>query len=110
MTETQHAGLPSAWERILQRYAAPEQAQSLLHDAWRYLASDSPEHVPAGQEAETLKNLVYAYVEPARREAALSELAVAAPARSKASSNAAAALLALGSAAVAGIALWRIRR
>jgi hypothetical protein len=65
--------LPIAWEQTLERYAAPGQAQAFLSDARRYLAAESGERVPSGREAENLRNLVYAYVEPAHRETALLE-------------------------------------
>ena len=102
--------LPPAWEDILKRYAAPSQAEAFLRDARRYLAPGSPERVAPAHEAETLRNLVYAYVEPAQREAALLELATVGGGFSRSTIGPLAGLLALGGAVLSALALKRIRR
>jgi hypothetical protein len=83
----------------------------LLLDASRYLSADAPERVPAGREAETLRNLLHVYLQPAEREAVLYELAVASlGAAPRDAAGTGAGLFALGSAAVLGLALARSRR
>lgn len=108
MTTRDQRTLPAGWEEILRRYAAQSQSEAFVRDARRYLAPGSPERATPAHEAETLRNLVYAYVEPTQREAALLELATAGSAPS--TTGPLAGLLALGGAAVVGLALRRIRR
>jgi hypothetical protein len=109
MTVSHNSGLPAAWTQVLER-RAPAVAQAFLADAHRYLADGGPERVPPGREAETLKNLVFAYMEPGQHDAVLYDLAVAALHQATPKPASVAGLVALGGAVVAGLALARRRR
>ena len=110
MTVATYPGLPSAWIEVLQR-RAPAAASEFLADARRYLAEDGAERVPRGREAETLKNLVFAYIEPSQHDAVIYELAVASLRSGEARpAGQLSGLAALGGAAIIGIAIARRRR
>lgn len=109
MTVGQQSVLPFAWAIVLQR-RAPAVAREFLADARRYLVDGGPERVPAGREAETLKNLIFAYLEPAQHEAVLYDLAVASLHQADPKPASVAGLVALGGAAAVGLALARRRR
>jgi hypothetical protein len=108
VTVSQQSGLPPAWTVVLQQ-RAPAVATEFLADARRYLVDGSRDRVPAGREAETLKNLVFAYLEPAQHEAVLYDLAVASLHQAEPQHVGVAGLVALGGAAV-GLALALRRR
>ena len=108
MAIAEHQGLPAAWAEAVQRHA-PARAPTFLADASRYLAANSPDRVPAGREAETLKNILFAdFDEPAQREAVLYDLALASlRPREVRTTPGAAALAALGGLIAAGVVLTR---
>jgi hypothetical protein len=101
--------LPAAWIQAVRRHALEPRAQSFLMEASRYLSQSSADRVPPGREAETLKNLLHAYLQPAEHDAVLHELAASSLARERSAATGA-GLAALGGAALAGLALVRSRR
>jgi hypothetical protein len=102
--------LPAEWQRVLERRAQPTQLQDLLIHAQRYLGLGSPDRVPDGMEAATLKNLLFVYFEPAEREATLYDLAVLSFARRDTQPLVASGVLGLGGLVLAAAALARRKR
>ena len=109
MNAAPYPGLPAAWVDVLQR-RAPNIAREFLADAQRYLADGGSERVPKGREAETLKNLVFAYFEPAQRDTVLYDLAIAGLRSAATRPAMAAGVVAVAGAAVVGLAVSRRRR
>lgn len=109
MKVASYPGLPAAWVDVLQR-RAPAVAREFLADAQRYLAEGGSERVPIGREAETLKNLVFAHLEPALRDAVLYDLAILSLRTAVPQAATAMGLVALAGAAAVGLAVTRRRR
>jgi hypothetical protein len=108
---THQLGLPSGWTQAVRRYAAEPRAESFLLEASRFLSPGSPERVPPGRGAETLANLLHAYLQPPEREAVLYELAAISIAQpSPESRSVAPALLLLGGTTALGLLLTRSKR
>jgi hypothetical protein len=102
--------LPIEWLRVLEQRTEPTQFQDLLIHAQRYLGQGSSDRVPLSREAETLKNLLFVYFEPAEREATLYDLAVLSLARRDAQPLVASGVLGLGSLVLAAVAIARRKR
>jgi hypothetical protein len=109
MTASRQPAIPPAWAAVLERQA-PAVAREFLADVRRYLAEGAPERVPGNREAETLKNIIFAYLEPAQHEAVLYDLAVASLHQTEPRPAGVAGLVALGGAAAVGIVLASRRR
>ena len=101
--------VPPAWVDLLQRHA-PGVANDFLADVRRYL-TDGADRVPRGREAETLKNIVHAYIEdPANQEALLYDLALASLVQGRDRRVNLAGIVAAGSVTALGLALARRSR